>query len=652
MMRNRIGYMILLSALALSEPAFAISSQSETTLNAFRRYEPEFSSALRSLQDLDRKLKNESGDTSEIWLKAESVMGMAEDRYDSMEDLYNITLSRNPADQIELQDGFTRLDDLYRQVRDFYTDNYTYRGEKTEEKPAVEVEEAPAPVTSSNSQPAHSIEPLPADDYKVTLSSDKTEDEKVHVSGSLKLAYRDAKEIHQATGEETPNDYAQGHLLLTYEVDENRSFYLDEKYFTKERNEKSRENHLTLSYFTKHGDDSGFTVRDKLQHVWYPDNSAKDYRVNLLEGVYTKIYDGNHEKTITAAFKTKRYSENSRSDYNQYSLYDSDTWFNRDGSVFAEFKSDFVRYRNSSRLDYDNFNIYLDINKSFSGNKAELRIADTYDRRIYDTESIVAYRTSYYDNFFQLSYELPVNDKVTYSFDGEYTKHNYGADEPRGYTELNVFNGVTIKTDDRSMLKGDFRYVYNDENTRSSAHKNNILHIGFVRNVNKNFRITVDDIYHDRNSVENEALDFKQNTLTADFSWRIRNDYRLSWISEYFQRDYDNISLGVADYRYFESGFDISYSKRKAYDWKISQKWRDIGYRNWGGVASDWHNRVQPVTEIRYNKWLRDNLKLGLRAIWEKTYYREYNNDSQELEYHFDDLMYNKEIYASLEYIF
>lgn len=287
-MRNRIGYMILLSALALSEPAFALSRQSETTLNAFRRYEPEFSSALKTLQDLDRKLKNETGDTSEIWLKAESLMGNVEDRYDSMEDLFNIALNRNPGDQVELQEGFSRLDDVYRQVRDFYTDNYTYRGEKTEEKSAVEVEEAPAPVTSSNSQPAHSIEPLPADDYKVTLSSDKTEDEKVHVSGSLKLAYRDAKEIHQATGEETPNDYAQGHLLLTYEVDENRSFYLDEKYFTKERNEKSRENHLTLAYFTKHGDDSGFTVRDKLQHVWYPDNSAKNYRVNLLEGVYTK----------------------------------------------------------------------------------------------------------------------------------------------------------------------------------------------------------------------------------------------------------------------------------------------------------------------------------------------------------------------------
>ncbi len=652
-MRNRLGYIILLSALALSEPAFAVTRQSQTTLNAFLRYEPEFSTALRTLQDLDRKLKNAEGDeASEIWLKAEGVMGNVEDRYDSLEDLFNITLSRNPGDQVELQDGFNKLDDAYRLVRDFYTDNYTYRNENAE-KQSVEVVEAPASTPSGYKDTPYSVQPISAaDDYKLSLSSDEPKKHGVDVIGSIKVNYRDAKEIHQSTGLDTPNDFAEGHLLLTYEMNENRSFSIDEKYFTKERNEKSRENHLTLSYFTKHGDNSGFTVRDKLQHVWYPDNSAKNYRVNLLEGIYTKIYDNNHERTLTGAFKAKRYSKNSRSDYNQYSLNDSETWINRDNTVFAELKSDFVKYRNAGNLDYKNLNLYVEVDQSYSGNKAEMKISDTYDRRLYETESIAAYRTSYYDNIFQFSYELPVNDKVTYTFDGDYTKHNYGSDEPRGYAELNVFNGVVIKTDRRTYLKGDFRYVYNDENTRSSAHRNNIYHIGWQRNFNRDYRLTIDDTYHDRNSVENGALDFKQNTLTTDFSWRIKKNYRLSWVSEYFQRDYDRISLGVADYRYFESGFDISYSKRKAYDWKISQKWRNMSFRNWGGVATDWTTRVQPVTEIKYNHWLRDNLKLGLRATWEKTYYREYNNDSQELEYHFDDLMYNKEIFASLEYIF
>ncbi|MBP5470212.1 MAG: hypothetical protein J6Z11_13310, partial [Candidatus Riflebacteria bacterium] len=73
-MKNKWSYIILLSALTITKPAFAISRQSQNALNAFRRYEPEFSNALRNLQELNRKridIKDDENNakSSEIWLK-------------------------------------------------------------------------------------------------------------------------------------------------------------------------------------------------------------------------------------------------------------------------------------------------------------------------------------------------------------------------------------------------------------------------------------------------------------------------------------------------------------------------------------------------------------------------------------------------------
>ena len=156
----------MISALALAEPAFAISRQSENALNAFRRYEPEFSNTLRSLQELKRKQDNKGEDISEssdAWLKAENLMSKVEDRYDLMEDLFNNTLSRNPADQNELREGFNRLDDIYRKVRDFYTDNYVYGDENKEEKGQKEVTEE-SPESPETSETAYELNPISASD--------------------------------------------------------------------------------------------------------------------------------------------------------------------------------------------------------------------------------------------------------------------------------------------------------------------------------------------------------------------------------------------------------------------------------------------------------------------------------------------------------
>lgn len=657
-MRKKVIFILLLSALTLSEPVFAVSKQSENALSAFRRYEPEFSNSLRSLQELKRKqdnlMEDESGaSSSEILLQAENLMSKVEDRYDLMEDLYNNTLSKNPADQIELRDGFNRLDDLYRKVRDYYTDNYTFK-----EKEKVEVKETEQDKKKENLSEAEKTEtpyelnPITAsDDYSNVISAEDQKKEKVKLTGNLKFEFRNSDEKHEDVGETVPNDLTSGRLRLTYDMENNRQLYLEEKYLTRERNEKVKENHLTLSFNKKNDDNSAITLRDKLQHVKYPDNSNKNYRVNLFEALYAKNWK-NRDMELSLGVKTKAYPNNSRSDYNEYIASAQESWMTNNSTKYIEFTSDIVKYKNVDNLDYKNFNLYTEMTKYFTGNNADLSISNTYDRRIYENESLISFRTSYYDDYFQFGYKLPVNNKVNYNLKADYSKRSYASDEPRGYAELDIFNGFSIKTDDRTYVNADYRYKYNDENTREYAHKNNIIHIGWVRSVNKDYKIKFDDTYHQRNSVTNEALDFDQNDFVADLSWNLKNNYKLSWTTEHFIRRYDNISMNFADYRYIQSGFNLSFYKRKCYDWQISQRWRKLEFRNLGGAPSDWDGRMQPVTEVKYNRWLKDDLKLTINGTLEKTYYSEFNNASQEMEYNFADRVYNKQVYASLEYIF
>ena len=656
-MRKKVIYILLLSALALSEPSFAVSRQSENALNAFRRYEPEFSNTLRSLQELKRKQENikEDESSSEIWSQAENLMSKVEDRYDLMEDLYNSTLSRNPADQVELRDGFNRLDDLYRKVRDYYTDNYSYKDkEEAKETEEEKKEKASSEKEAEGTETPVELSPITAsDEYTNVISAeDQPKEEKVKLTGNLRLEYRNSDEKHEnAGGVKVPNDLTSGRLRLSYDLENNRQLYLEEKYLTRERNEKVKENHLTLSFMKKREDNSAFTLRDKLQHVWYPNDSNKNYRINLFEALYAKNWK-DRDLELGLGLKTKAYPRNSRSDYNEYIVNAQESWIKNNSTLYAEFTSNIVKYKNVDNLDYKNFNFYAEMGKYYTGNKAELNISNTYDRRIYENESLIAFRTSYYDDYFQLGYKLPVNKNVTYNFKGDYSKRNYSSDEPRGYAELDIFNGFTIKTDDRTYLSADYLYKYNDENTREYAHKNNIFHVGWVRNINKDYKIKFDETYHQRNSVNNAALDFNSNDFVADLSWNLKNNYKLSWITRHFIRRYDNISINFTDYRYIESGFNYSFYKRKCYDWQLIQKWRKMEFRNLGGVPSDWDDRMQPVTEIKYNRWLKDDLKFTLNGLLEKTYYSEFNNASQEMEFNFADKVYNKQIYASLEYIF
>jgi hypothetical protein len=170
------------------------------------------------------------------------------------------------------------------------------------------------------------------------------------------------------------------------------------------------------------------------------------------------------------------------------------------------------------------------------------------------------------------------------------------------------------------------------------------------KKINDSFRIRVDDTLHIRKSVQGETMDFKENLLNAKLTWKLNSGINLSWNNEYLTRIYDQ--LIYEDYKYLLSGVQFSYAKAKKYDWRVEQSWRKFSFRNANNVSTGWESEAQPFTELRYNLTLSDDLKLRLRASWEKTYYRSFDNRSQELLWEFESPMTITEFYGGLEYEF
>ena len=69
----------------------------------------------------------------------------------------------------------------------------------------------------------------------------------------------------------------------------------------------------------------------------------------------------------------------------------------------------------------------------------QVSVSNTFDRRSYNNESVNLYRTSYYDNYLRFAYTLPMHSVLTYVFEAQHNKHEYGSDSLRGYSELDLF---------------------------------------------------------------------------------------------------------------------------------------------------------------------------------------------------------------------
>lgn len=630
---KKLAVLIVFSMVA--SLGFALSMASMRTLEAFRRYEPDFVNSIRRLEELDRRIDNmeiDSGTTRylDIMDEADEIMDRIQRRYNLMEDLFSSVSADYPADRADLFDGFSRIDDYYRQARDYHVLRFVNR-EQSPAKPETEEE---------------------------TAKEDRPERRKVDVSGVFRLDARNRNEIYRSQTKTTPNtlneralpnNLSQARLSLKFQLSEDRELRIEDRFLRRKRNEPVHENYLTATYFAREGMNRAWTVKNTLQHTWYPDNTVKNYRNNLAEVFFNDRWKS-RERLANAGFQARVYPGYSRSDFRQMNFSDQETWFKKWGTFFAEVKGNWRKYKNVDDLDYDNFNLYTEFNRAYDGNSSRLTVSNTYDRRLYDREAVNLFRASYYDNYLRATYELPVHDSLSYTFEGQHQKREYAADEARGYSELDMYAAARFRLDSDTRAQADYRYTYNDENTRARAHKNHKFHGLWQRSVTRDFRIRVDDTYHTRSSVVGTNMDFKENDLSLQLSWRLQNNMSFAWNNGYLIRNYDETFY--RDYRYFTSGVMLSKVLPRDYDWKIEQSWRKFNFRNGNNTSTGWDGEAQPKTLLNYNFYLTDLVLVRLRASWEKSYYRSFDSVSQELLWDFTRPMTITEFYGGLEYTF
>ncbi len=656
--KKRVSIISFLMVILLAGQAFAISVSSQNALNAFRRYEPDFSNSFNRLKELDRRIINQNIEPTEskyqdIMDEAEDKMDYVQKRYDLMEDLFINVSSDYPNDRAELFDGFSRIDDTYKEVRNFYLDSFVNRGQKKSGSSDQNKESAKKESSDLSDYVAPSSEKAP-----VTTKKQKNEYKKVEISGVLKLDFQNRNEVYRTQTKTTPfktvesalpNNLGQAKLSLNYKFNENRQLFIEDRFLKRERNEPVHENYLTASYLLKLKNSKAWTFKNTLHHAWYPDNVIKDYRDNLFEVFFNHKWQ-KRERLVNAGYQTRAYPNYKRSEFHQLNLSDQETWFLKGGNIFAEITGNQRTYRNINDLDYNNVNLYTEYNMNYVGNKADLSVSNTFDRRTYEKEAINLYRTSYYDNYFRVNYDLPVHEKLSYVFEGQYQKRNYQADGPRGYAQMDLMTMAKFRFDKSSRGNFDYRYIYNDENTKARAHKNHKLHGVWQKKINPNFKIRIDDTYHRRDSVVGAVMDFRENLFSAKLSWKLRNKMDLTWQSDLLERIYEQ--LFYRDYKFLKSGLALSYVKSGKYDWKVNQSWRKFSFRNGNNLNTGWEAETQPQTEVRFNVSLKENLKLKLLASWEKSYYRSFDSLSQELLWDFTRPMTITEFYGGLEYDF
>lgn len=670
---KRIFAVIL--ALGLIVPAYALAPGTMKALEAFKRYEPDFSNYLRKIQEVGRKLDTEKVSlTSERGLQlkgdAAEYFEFIQRRYDLMSDLYKSVMSGSPDDRAALMEGFSRIDDLYREVREYYTARFEEGREPTKpasqlksEKSAVPAGKAPEviptvqpPVEGTTTAPATA--PVPEktvgekkDDARKTETSGTAEKaEKAHLTGSLNLEAREKKEKYTNPPTSTlPNNLQQTKLSLRYDFDEKNKGLLEDKYLHRKRNELVVENYLTLSLLHTHSPNSAVSFKDSLHHVFYPDNTIKNYRDNLAELMWNKK-ENKWERFYNVGYETRKYPNYTQSDFHQFNYKGETTYFIPNGTLFGSSVYNVRGYGNSSNLDYTNTTLDFQYNQSFSGNKSEVSVADTYDLRRYGNEAVNLFRTNYWDNYFTFSYNIPVSKTFTWLFEDEYQQRTYPSDDPRGYAQVKLKTTGKITIDKNSRARVGYTYINNDENTKAKAHKNHIFNGQYEKKYSEKFKIKAENTYHNRITLIGNIMDFNENDATFQAIWKLPSKIELNWKSEFLTRAY--ATLYYSDYQYWMSGLHASYVKPKKYDWQLSQDFRGFSYKNGNNTATGWISQAQPVSEFKYHLILRDDLKLKLTACREKTYYKTFDSIAQELLWDFTRPMTVTEFTGGLEYDF
>lgn len=484
---------------------------------------------------------------------------------------------------------------------------------------------------------------------------------KIKMTGSVALEARDREEKYESqstvgvptTEYDLPNNLNQLRLILTYQTDEDHAFTLDERYLQRERNEVVRENYLNMSYMMKESEERVWSIKNSFQTTSYPDAVSKDYRDNNFEVFLNRKPDANRESLTSFGYRVRSYPNYERSNFHEFALADQETWIEDESIVFAEAKLENRKYRTVNDLDYSNANLYAEFNKTYSNN-AEVSVSNTFDRRSYNDEAVNLYRTSYYDNYLRFAYTLPMHSVLTYVFEAQHNKHEYGSDSLRGYSELDLFLATKMKLTKKTRAQLDYRFIDNDENSRNMAHKNNQVHLMVQKNVNDTLRFRFDHTYHSRDTVVGNSMNFDDHNSIAKLMWRF-DRLNVSWNTGLNSRIYDETAY--VDYKNMYTGVDIGYERPDRYEWKLSPSLRRIEFRNYYkqnkvDPIRDWEDELQPSVEFEYIKPLKEDLKFTFTASYEKTFYKTYDSNMQDLLWNFAKPMVITEFMGKLEQSF
>jgi len=663
-MRNRIAAtMIVFAMLLMAAQVFGLALASSKALDAFRRYEPDFLNAYYKLQEMDRKISNQNLDSKSdafavVKDDAAETMEFIQKRYDLLDDLYKSVSGDYPADRANLMDGFQRIDDLYRKVRDFHMDRFQERSlipaaNKGGTKHESQADQLVPTATQTQAEPVRHIEPVAGAvatagaAFGETATKAEPAEKKVSLTGTLKLEARNRNEHYTDSDTAVPNNLSQARLSLMYERDARNKLVLDEKMLQRRRNELVKENVLSLGWLHTHSKNTAVTVKDTLHHVWYPETATKNYRDNLAE-VFWNSKQGKYEYLLNLGMDNRVYPRYSRSDFSQLNYNSQTTYFVPNGTLFYEGTHNWRSYKNSPSLDYINSTYYGEFSRSYSGNKSDISVSNTYDTRNYGNEAINLFRSSYWDNYFRFQYDLPVSKTFSWSFEDEWQKRNYPSDDPRGYSQLKLRTTANIFIDKQTRGRFGYLYTMNHENTRLKTHKNHEFSGMWERKYSDTFKLRFEDTYHRRNGVVDDSMDFKENVLIAKAVWRLPRKIELTWRNELLNRVYSGTVY--PDFKYVASLVSASYAKPKKYDWLFETGYKAFSHEK--GVKTGWNDSAQPMVLAKVNFVLRDDLKLHLSASSEKSFYKSFDTLAQELLWDFTRPMTVTEFYGGLEYDF
>lgn len=683
-MNKKAIYTSLLSFIMfLPYQSAAIEKSTQGVLSVFKRYEVEFSNNKRRLEEYARKLgSNEHRNDEDLRLSADDLMEHAQKRYEMLEDQYSFTASEYPQDRSVLREGFEFIEEKYREIREIYDERIKKSSvgssESANNKKLPKHQEAVTDVAvaeKTSEKVGKNLATKPQDKNIETKESKKAKEagnktesvevakpkrhREVNISGSYSIEVKDRTEktraqnlVRAATPEsKLPNDFSQFKLSLNYEHDDNHSIYVDEKFIQRERNELVRENYLDFAYVVRENYKNAWMFKNSFRINDYLDAELKDYREDLFEITNERTPNDRRDGTTTFGYQTRRYPHYSNSDFNQFNLNDSETFLMTDSMFVGEANLESRQYKYSENLDYDNANLFFEFNKKFDDD-SEITVSNTYDRRDYKHEAVGLYRTSYYDNFFRFDYVIPSNEKITYEFEAQHNKHEYGSDYERGYSELDLMLAARMKLNDSLRAQLDYKYIDNDENSRILAQKNNEAHLMLLKTVNPVLKIRFDHNFHKRESVVGDTMNFDENISKLKFSWQINKETSIAWNTEYNGRTYDVTQY--EDYRSYSTGLDLRYVKRNSHEWRAVIALKRMEFRNFyreGAVLpdSDWQGESQPSFSVEYIKPINKDLKLVSSFSYEKTYYRSYDTYMQDLIWDFAKPMIIREFDIRLE---